>query len=152
MHSYDPSRDPEGTVLELIMTAPMIVMSWINLQYYASAVDNRAFGSGNKLIHNVTGQLGVLLGNGGDLMTGLPWQAVSNGCKLVHEPLRLTVVIETLRMAVERVIKKHRTVADLVGNGWLTLLVWEADDFHRWTADGEWLAERPAKWRIDGET
>ena len=76
MHSYDHSRDPEGTVLELIMTAPMIVASWINLQYYASAVDNRSFGSGNKLIHNVTGQLGVLLGNGGDLMTGLPWQAV----------------------------------------------------------------------------
>ena len=152
MHSYDPSRDPEGTVLELIMTAPMIVTSWINLQYYASAVDNRAFGSGNKLIHNVTGQLGVLLGNGGDLMTGLPWQAVSNGRKLVHEPLRLTVVIEAPRMAVERVIKKHRMVADLVGNGWLTLLVREADDFHRWTADGDWLAERPAEWRIDGET
>jgi uncharacterized protein YbcC (UPF0753/DUF2309 family) len=144
MHSYDHSRDPEGTVLELIMTAPMIVTSWINLQYYASAVDNRAFGSGNKLIHNVTGQLGVLLGNGGDLMTGLPWQAVSNGRELVHEPLRLTVVIEASRPAVARVIAKHRMVADLLENGWLTLLVREGDEFHRWTADGQWVAE-PAR-------
>jgi len=143
MHSYEHSRDPEGNVLELIMTAPMIVTSWINLQYYASAVDNRAFGSGNKLIHNVTGQLGVLLGNGGDLMTGLPWQAVSNGRKLMHEPVRLAVVIEASRPAVERVIEKHRMVADLLENGWLTLLVREGDDFHRWTADGDWLAEPP---------
>lgn len=141
MHSYDHSRDPEGTVLELIMTAPMIVTSWINLQYYASAVDNRSFGSGNKLIHNVTGQLGVLLGNGGDLMTGLPWQAVSNGEQLMHEPLRLTVVIEAPRSAVARVVEKHQTVADLVENGWLTLLVREDNVFSRWTADGEWHTE-----------
>ncbi len=54
------------------MTAPMIVTNWINMQYYASAVDNRSFGSGNKAIHNVVGQFGVLLGNGGDLMTDCP--------------------------------------------------------------------------------
>ena len=34
-------------------------------------------------------------------------------------------------------------VADLLENGWLTLLVREGDDFHRWTADGDWLAEPP---------
>jgi uncharacterized protein YbcC (UPF0753/DUF2309 family) len=138
MHSYDHAKDPEGTVLELIMTAPMIVTSWINLQYYASAVDNRAFGSGNKLIHNVTGQLGVLLGNGGDLMTGLPWQSVSDGTRLQHEPLRLLVMIEAPRHAVQRIVAKHAVVRDLVSNGWLTLVVCEADGFHRWTAAGTW--------------
>jgi len=138
MHSYDHAKDPEGTVLELIMTAPMIVTSWINLQYYASAVDNRAFGSGNKLIHNVTGQLGVLLGNGGDLMTGLPWQSVSDGTRLQHEPLRLLVMIEAPRHAVQRIISKHAVVRDLVSNGWLTLVACEADGFHRWTAAGTW--------------
>ena len=30
MHSYDPDKDPQLAVLELIMTAPMIVTSWIN--------------------------------------------------------------------------------------------------------------------------
>lgn len=143
MHSYDHALDPDGKVLELIMTAPMIVTSWINLQYYASAVDNRSFGSGNKLIHNVTGQLGVLLGNGGDLMTGLPWQAVSNGQRLVHEPLRLAVMIEAPRAAVAEVIAKHKMVADLLENGWLTLIVREGDDFSRWTANGHWEAEPP---------
>ncbi len=141
LHDYDHARDPEGKVLELIMTAPMVVTSWINLQYYASAVDNRAFGSGNKLIHNVTGQFGVLLGNGGDLMTGLPWQAVSDGERLVHEPLRLTVIIEAPREAISRVIENHQSVADLVENGWVTLIACDADHFYRRTPDARWHPE-----------
>ena len=58
------------------MTAPMIVAHWINMQYFASTVDNDHFGSGNKTIHNVVGRFGILSGNGGDLMTGLPWQSL----------------------------------------------------------------------------
>jgi uncharacterized protein len=138
LHDYEHAKDPELNVLELIMTAPMIVTSWINLQYFASAVDNRAFGSGNKQIHNVTGQLGVLLGNGGDLMTGLPWQSVWDGEKLQHEPLRLLVLIEAPRAAVQSIIEKHAMVRDLVSNGWLNLVAREGDAFFRWTADREW--------------
>ena len=104
MHSYDHHQDPDLRVLELIMTAPMVVTSWINLQYYASAVDNRSFGSGNKLIHNVVGQLGVFEGNGGDLMTGLPWQSVHDGEKFQHEPLRLLVLVEAPRKSVQSII------------------------------------------------
>jgi len=143
LHSYEHARDPDLKVLELIMTAPMVVTSWINLQYYASAVDNRAFGSGNKLIHNVTGQLGVLLGNGGDLMTGLPWQSVADGVDLRHEPLRLMVLVEAPRTAVETILHRHPGVRDLVSHGWLTLVVCEDDAFHRWTADGRWQREQP---------
>jgi uncharacterized protein YbcC (UPF0753/DUF2309 family) len=58
MHSYEWRKDEGFGVLELIMTAPMVVTSWINLQYYASAVDNKKFGSGNKTLHNVVGGLG----------------------------------------------------------------------------------------------
>ncbi len=141
MHSYDHRKDPESKVLELIMTAPMIVTNWINLQYYASAVDNRAFGSGNKAIHNVVGQLGVLLGNGGDLMTGLPWQSVHDGERFQHDPLRLLVVIEASRDAVQGIIQKHSLVQDLVSNGWLSLVVLDQEQFHRWTSDGTWVAE-----------
>ena len=131
LHSYEHAKDPGLEVLELILTAPMVVTSWINLQYYASAVDNRAFGSGNKAIHNVTGQLGVLLGNGGDLMTGLPWQSVSDGFRLQHEPLRLTVLVEAPRSAVETILARHAGVRDLVANGWITLVVREGDGFER---------------------
>ena len=138
MHSYEHQQDPDLRVLELIMIAPMVVTSWINLQYYASAVDNRAFGSGNKLIHNVVGQLGVFEGNGGDLMTGLPWQSVHDGEKFQHEPLRLLVLIEAPRKSVQHIIEKHAHVCDLVTNGWLSLMVLEGTQFHRWTAKNEW--------------
>ncbi|MEQ8784841.1 MAG: DUF2309 domain-containing protein [Pirellulaceae bacterium] len=140
LHSYDYRKDPESKVLELIMTAPMIVTNWINLQYFASAVDNRAFGSGNKVIHDVVGQLGVLLGNGGDLMTGLPWQSVHDGERYQHPPLRLTVVIEAPRRLVQKIVEKHSMVRELVENGWLSLVVLETEQFHRWTADG-WVLE-----------
>jgi uncharacterized protein YbcC (UPF0753/DUF2309 family) len=143
LHSYEHARDPDLKVLELILTAPMVVTSWINLQYYASAVDNRAFGSGNKLIHNVTGQLGVLLGNGGDLMTGLPLQSVSDGVELRHEPLRLLVLVEAPRSAVQTILDRHPGVRDLVSHGWLTLMVHDGDAFHRWTAADRWQQERP---------
>ncbi|MCB0187394.1 MAG: DUF2309 family protein, partial [Caldilineaceae bacterium] len=104
LHSYDWRQDRDFTILELIMTAPMVVASWINLQYYGSTVDNQRFGSGNKVLHNVVGTLGVLEGNGGDLRVGLPWQSVHDGENYVHEPLRLSVVIEAPLPAITDVI------------------------------------------------
>jgi uncharacterized protein YbcC (UPF0753/DUF2309 family) len=145
LHDYEHAKDPELKVLELIMTAPMIVTSWINLQYFASAVDNRSFGTGNKQIHNVTGRLGVLLGNGGDLMTGLSLQSLWDGERFQHEPQRLLVLIEAPRPAVQSIIEKHAMVRDLVSNGWLSLVVREGDSFFRWSADQEWQPERPAQ-------
>jgi len=141
LHSYDQHLDPDLKVLELIMTAPMIVTNWINLQYYASTVDNRSFGSGNKVIHNVVGQFGVLSGNGGDLMTGLPWQSLHDGARFQHEPLRLLVVIESTRTAVSTIVARHAMVRDLVTHGWLSLVVLENNQFHRWTAAGNWEQE-----------
>jgi uncharacterized protein YbcC (UPF0753/DUF2309 family) len=121
LHSYDWRKDEGFGVLELIMTAPMVVASWINLQYYGSTVDNRTFGSGNKVLHNVVGTLGVLQGNGGDLRTGLPWQSVHDGRRLVHEPLRLSVLIEAPEAAIDGVLARHPGVRDLVDNGWVHL-------------------------------
>ena len=138
MHSYDHRCDHELKVLELIMTAPMVVTNWINLQYYASAVAPAAYGSGNKVLHNIVGQFGILQGNGGDLMTGLPWQSVHDGAQLQHEPLRLLVLIEAPRSAVQQIIEKHAIVRDLVTNGWVYLAVKENDHFYGWSALGVW--------------
>jgi len=121
LHSYNWQQDTDFSVLELIMTAPMIVASWINLQYYGSTVDNRVFGSGNKTLHNVVGTLGVLEGNSGDLRVGLPWQSVHDGAKYVHEPLRLHVLIEAPIDAMTSIIAKHEQVRQLLDNGWLYL-------------------------------
>ena len=138
LHSYDYHNDPDFKTLELIMTAPMIVTNWINLQYYASTVDNRAFGSGNKLIHNVVGQFGVFEGNGGDIMTGLPWQSVHDGKRFQHEPLRLLVVVEAPRKAIEQIINKHSNVRHLVTNGWLSLLALDDGRFYRLSSNSVW--------------
>jgi len=122
LHSYDWRQDDGFGVLELIMTAPMVVASWISLQYYASTVENRLFGSGNKTLHNVVGRIGVLEGNAGDLRTGLPWQSVHDGKRLQHDPLRLNVIIDAPIDAMNDVLSAHTSVRELCDNGWLQLL------------------------------
>jgi uncharacterized protein YbcC (UPF0753/DUF2309 family) len=121
LHDYNWRNDTDFAILELIMSAPMIVASWINLQYYGSTVNNRAFGAGNKVLHNVTGTIGVLEGNAGDLKVGLPWQSVHDGKRFIHEPLRLNVFIEAPPTAINGVIAKHAAVRDLVDHRWLHL-------------------------------
>ena len=34
LHSYEPGLDVDGSTLELLLTAPMVVTQWINNQYY----------------------------------------------------------------------------------------------------------------------
>jgi len=128
LHDYDWRQDgAQGFgVLELIMTAPVVVASWISLQYYASAVAPAAFGAGNKLLHNVVGGIGVLEGNGGSLRAGLPWQSVHDGERLVHEPLRLSVCIEAPREAMTEILSRHEGVRTLFDNGWLHLFAMDA--------------------------
>lgn len=140
LHSYDWRQDREFKILELIMTAPMVVASWINLQYYGSTVDNQRFGSGNKVLHNVVGILGVLEGNGGDLRVGLPWQSVHDGENYVHEPLRLSVLIEAPLPAITNVIARHETVRHLVDHGWLYMFAMDESGqiAHRYQGNLTW--------------
>jgi uncharacterized protein len=99
------------------------------------------FGSGNKTLHNVVGQLGVLEGNAGDLRVGLAWQSVHDGRRFVHEPLRLNVFIEAPEGAMDAVIEKNASVRALVDNGWLFL--------HAIADDGKRIRRRLAasEWR-----
>lgn len=140
LHDYDWRGDEGFGVLKLIMTAPMVVASWINLQYYGSTVNNGMFGSGNKVLHNVTGTIGVLEGNAGDLKVGLPWQSVHDGKRFVHEPLRLNVFIEAPMEAINSVVAEHEMVRQLVDNRWLHLfLIDDAGKIsHRYVRDGKW--------------
>ncbi len=144
LHSYDWRRDEGFATLEQIMAAPMVVASWISLQYYGSTVDNRVFGSGDKTLHNVVGRLGVIEGNGGDLRVGLPWQSLHDGERLVHEPLRLSVVIEAPREAINNVIDRQPAVRNLVENGWLHLFTLDGSGEIAWryAGAGQWTACR----------
>ncbi len=139
LHNYDQHSDTEGKVLELIMTAPMLVTNWINLQYYASVVDNLHYGCGNKMLHNVVGRLGILEGTGGDLKTGLPWQSIHDGDHLQHEPLRLNVVIEASRDRIDSILDRHGSIRDLVDNGWLRLCCSDAKSHYLYQAGGDWI-------------
>ncbi|ATG37916.1 hypothetical protein PhaeoP23_03840 (plasmid) [Phaeobacter piscinae] len=137
LHSYDWRADEGFGVLELILTAPVVVASWISLQYYGSSVAPALFGGGNKLLHNVAGGIGVLEGNGGALKPGLPWQSVHDGEALQHDPLRLTVVIEAPREAMTQILERHPQVRDLFDNGWLHLIAMDEHGQLAWRYDGD---------------
>lgn len=124
LHDYHWEKDATQNykTLELIMTAPMVVTNWINLQYYASTVAPKVFGSGNKILHNLTNENGVVEGNGGDLRFGLPIQSVHDGSRFVHDPIRLSVFIEAPQEEIEKIIQKHESVRQLIENDWIHLL------------------------------
>ena len=152
LHDYDWRQDEGFGVLELILTAPVVVASWISLQYYGSVVAAEVFGAGNKLLHNVTGGVGVVEGNGGALRVGLPWQSVHDGTDFVHEPLRLTVCVAAPAEAVTDILARHPDLRALFDNGWLHLML--LDDAGRiaaryrgdltWQGSGDRPGERKA--------
>ncbi len=142
LHDYDWKQDRSFGVLELILTAPVVVASWISLQYYGSTVAPDVFGGGNKLLHNVTGGIGVVEGNGGLLRAGLPWQSVHDGEVYAHEPLRLSVCIEAPRQAMADVLSRHDNVRALFDNGWLHLFALDDEGRMAWryAGDLQWTA------------
>jgi len=137
LHDYDWRADPRFGVLELILTAPVVVASWISLQYYGSSVAPEAFGAGNKLLHNVTGGIGVVEGNGGLLRVGLPWQSVHDGEALTHEPLRLSVLVEAPREAIADILARHPGVRALFDNRWLHLFALDDEGRMAWRYAGD---------------
>ncbi|MAT14478.1 MAG: DUF2309 domain-containing protein [Planctomyces sp.] len=138
LHDYQAAMDPSGEVLETIMTAPMIVTYLINMQYYASVVDTRHFGSGNKTIHNMVGKFGLFSGNGGDLMTGLPWESLHDGQDYQHLPRRLQVMIAAPRQRVDEIVLKHSILEDMFAGEWLHLLVLDEGQCHRYIGGSKW--------------
>lgn len=137
LHDYHAERDPDGSLLQSLMTAPMLVAHWINWQYHASVCALQQFGSGNKLLHNVVGgRIGVFEGNSGDLRIGLSRQSLHDGERCMHAPLRLTVVIDAPCGRIERVMREQKVVRDLVENGWLHLWRYEGERLLRYTSGG----------------
>jgi uncharacterized protein YbcC (UPF0753/DUF2309 family) len=129
LHDYRWEEDEKAgyPVLELIMTAPMVVTNWINTQYNLSVTDNKLYGCGNKVLHNVVGgNIGVFEGNAGDLRIGLSMQSVHNGERWMHDPLRLSVYIAAPAQAIADIAERHEVVRQLIDNDWL--YVFRLDD------------------------
>lgn len=122
LHDYTWHQDEGFRILELILTAPMVVTHWINMQYNLSTTDNVCFGSGNKVLHNVVGgRLGVFEGNGGDLRVGLSLQSLHDGQRWMHQPLRLSVYVAAPSEAIAEIVSRHELVRHLIDHDWLTL-------------------------------
>jgi uncharacterized protein YbcC (UPF0753/DUF2309 family) len=126
LHSYDYRVDDSGLLLENILSGPLVVGQWINMEHYFSTVDNENFGSGSKVYHNIIGRFGVMTGNVSDLRTGLPAQTMIQGERPYHEPMRLVTLIEAPLAHVQSVLARVYKVRELVGNGWIRLLVLDA--------------------------
>ncbi|WP_395736109.1 putative inorganic carbon transporter subunit DabA [Prosthecobacter sp.] len=123
--SYDAAKDPANEALAQVLGAVVPVCGGINLEYYFSAVDVEAYGSGTKLPHNVTGLIGVMNGYQGDLRTGLPVQTVE-----IHEPVRILFVVETTPKRLMHVINASAELTQFVGNQWIRLATMDPDDGH----------------------
>lgn len=127
LHSYDHSQDPDGKYLEIIMTAPMIVTNWINMEHYFSTVDPNVYGAGSKVYHNVVGNIGVMYGSKSDLCVGLPIQTIFNGDKPYHEPMRLFAIIEAPLERISTIVGRHEILQRLTGNRWINLVAIDPD-------------------------
>lgn len=142
LHSYDWRLDSEGIALEAILTAPMVVAEWINTQYFFSAFNPVAFGSGSKITHNVVGKIGVMQGNGSDLMHGLPLQSIySNDIEPYHIPMRLLTVVLAPKTRIDAIIKKHLNLQHLFFNQWVKLVVIDPADLksYQLKEQGVWV-------------
>lgn len=120
--SYDPSQDPEGTVLEGILLAVGPVGAGINLEYYFSTVNNEWLGCGSKVPHNLTGFCAVMEGAGSDLRTGLPRQMVE-----IHEAMRLQIVVEAKTAVLEQIYGRQESLRELIDGGWVHLTAKDPD-------------------------
>ncbi|WP_420427846.1 DUF2309 domain-containing protein [Algiphilus sp.] len=142
LHSYDWQSDGRGRALEIILTAPMVVAHWINSQYYFSTVDTQVFGAGSKTTQTVVGRLGVLQGNGSDLMTGLPEQSVLRpDGQAQHEPLRLLTVVHAPPERIESVIQRNGVLQRLFDNEWVAVAAIDprSGDVRQRQPGGSWL-------------
>jgi len=144
LHSYDPIADPQGAILEKIMTAPLIVGQWISTGYYFSSVDPWTYGSGSKVLHNVVGGVGMMLGSQSDLQMGFPLQTVNDGDTHYHEPMRLLAIIEQMPSVLSSTIQKHSILQQLFHNQWLNLVALDPHtfEFHRYNSNATWEAMR----------
>lgn len=136
LHSYDHWQDASGKLLETIMTAPLVVAQWINMEHYFSTVDNEVYGSGSKVYHNVAGRIGVMTGVWSDLRIGLPAQTVWNGREPYHEPMRLLAVIKAPRERIRAIINRQPLLEQLFDRGWMTLMALEPQDGVFYQCDG----------------
>lgn len=151
LHSYDWTQDATGKSLEIIMTGPLVVAQWINMEHYFSTVDNDVYGSGSKVYHNIVADVAVMYGTQSDVRIGLSRQTVLDGELPYHEPMRLTAIIEAPRERIAAVIRRNEILQRLFRLQWVHLLALDsqAATVLRYRPDGTWIPMDHERPRID---
>ena len=119
LHDYDYANDLDGKLLAEIVSGPLLTAAFINLQYYGATVSPQDFGSGNKLVQNVCGGIGLLDGISGRLRGGPSDQSMFLNGQPVHDALRLVVRIAAPDFAIDTAISTSPEMETLVQSGWL---------------------------------
>lgn len=119
-NSYDPESDRDGSILNGILTPLLPVCGGINLEYLFSRLDNRIYGAGSKLPHNVFSLIGVGNGSEGDLRTGLPEQMIE-----IHDPVRLLVLVEQKKEIVLKVLQANTAVKQWIEKDWVKFCIYD---------------------------
>mgnify|MGYP006105676605 FL=1 len=140
LHSYNAISDAEGAILEKVMTAPLVVGEWINMEHYFSSTDPWNYGSGSKVIHNVVAGVGLMYGAESDLATGLPLQTMNDGEIHNHEPMRLLTIIEANTEIIAAIISRHEVLQQFFHNEWVNLVALDplSSKLHRYNKDATW--------------
>jgi uncharacterized protein YbcC (UPF0753/DUF2309 family) len=119
LHSYDADIDNENAdILTRIFNGPLVVGEWINLEHYFATVDNKVYGAGSKVYHNVVSKIGVYNGNYSDLKIGLPTQSVLVQGEAYHEPVRLLTYMEAPLEIVGKAVE-NSVAKEFILNEWI---------------------------------
>ncbi len=116
LNSYEPGLDPDGLILNSVLSAAVPVCAGINLDYYFSKFCPWVYGSGTKLSHNIAALLGVYNGVDDDLRTGLPVQMTE-----MHDLIRLCVIIFQRHEIVQEVLEKNPGIKQWSQNKWIAM-------------------------------
>lgn len=130
--SYDPTIDPDASILTASLSAVIPVTSGINLDYYFSSVDNQRLGAGSKLPQNVVGHLGVSHGTESDLRFGLPFQMIDQ-----NRPTRIFILVEQTPELALKAVQNHPGLYQVVSNAWIYYASYEVGSGIHLFIDGQ---------------
>ncbi|MEZ4609928.1 MAG: putative inorganic carbon transporter subunit DabA [Caldilineaceae bacterium] len=125
---HDWRQDNGFGVLELIMTAPMVVAGWIPCSTARPQWTTRSLAAATRRCTMWWARWACWKATAATCCVGLPWQSVHDGERYIHEPLRApNVLIGTPIEAMNDIIARHEGVRKYLDNGWVHLFALAED-------------------------
>lgn len=141
LHEYAAENDPEGSLLEALLTGPVPIACGISLQYFASRVAPEYFAADDSTREHDDGhtsQTGVVTATAKTPVMGMPLHALHDGIAFRHEPRRLSVIIHASRERIDTVLARQPKIRRLFENGWFHLLAWGHSEPYYYVHTDNW--------------